>query len=223
MSVYKNLVVCDLHQMLPQALAEIEEIKNVTLLILPEHPDIEFAKAYGAIKKKNIVATVFYPADALLTTFSGSTVLSAKLLEQDIHIVSTGRTIVEELPQKWNAKVNAVGQLIYPKGSGGIFDSVTGECLGLDYEHYVSISEEVTITPDFLNLLEKKTLVHCSEEISIAAEVTLEMLTEKMPYLWSDKKILCEKEVLPFVRLRGKEPSKMELAMMQEQSDVPKI
>ena len=68
---YKHMVICDLrHLNNPEVIREIEEIKDIVLLILPKDADDAVKNAFGKVKQKRIASTVYVGKDAEVGTIN---------------------------------------------------------------------------------------------------------------------------------------------------------
>lgn len=156
---YKHMVICDLrHLNNPEVIREIEEIKDIVLLILPKDADDAVKNAFGKVKQKRIASTVYVGKDAEVGTVNGEAVINPAAREK-IYIVN-GKAYVTPLGGK-KIKVIVNGEMIANEKDvedGNIeIISVNGKARYDDYDRIVDIGDDASIDPDIF--LEGKPLV----------------------------------------------------------------
>lgn len=156
---YKNMVICDLrHLNNAEVIREIEEIKNVVLLILPNDADDAVKNAFGKVKQKRIVSTVYVGKDTEVGTINGEAIINPPIKEK-VYIVN-GKAYVAPLGGK-KIKVVVNGEMIASERDleeGNIeIISVNGKVRYDDYDRIVDIGDNTSVDPEIF--LEGKPLV----------------------------------------------------------------
>lgn len=156
---YKHMVICDLrHLNNAEVIREIEEIKDIVLLILPKDADDTVKNAFGKVKQKRIVSTVYVGKDAEVGTINGEAIINPPAKEK-IYIVN-GKAYVAPLGGK-KIKVVVNGEMIacekdLEEGNIEII-SVNGKARYDDYDRIVDIGENTSVDSEIF--LEGKPLV----------------------------------------------------------------
>ncbi|MBQ8599220.1 MAG: hypothetical protein IJ411_03800 [Oscillospiraceae bacterium] len=204
MSSMKNLSIVDLRTITnAETLKDIEEMKNIGVIILPENGDPDVMNAIHAIPKSNIGHMLTLPYGVEIHQMTGDVTLSAAILKANSIVLITGNAVVEEVVEECNASLIMTGNLIYPKGCPLKIHSTTGNAKAYDYEHYVAVDDDFELDADTLDLMEYKTLLNIDGDLRIAKDVTIEMLKEKMPYFVVDGDARCQKSIAAFMKLRS--------------------
>lgn len=204
MSSMKNLSIADLRTITSvEAIKNIEEMKNIAVIILPENGDPDVLNAIHAIPKTNIGHTLTLPLGVEVHQMTGDVTLSDAVLKPNDIILIAGNAVVEEVVEECNASLIMTGNLIYPKGCPLKIHSTTGNAKSYDYEHYVAVHDDFELDADTLDLMEYKTLLNIEGDLRIAKDVTIEMLKEKMPYFVVDGDARCQKSIAAFMKLRS--------------------
>lgn len=156
---YKHMVVCDLrHLNNAEVIREIEEIKDIVLLILPKDADDAVKNAFGKVKQKRIVSTVYVGKDAEVGTINGEAIINPSVREK-IYIVN-GKAYVAPLAGK-KIKVIVNGEMIASEKDleeGNIeIISVNGNARYDDYDRIVDIGDNTCVDSEIF--LEGKPLV----------------------------------------------------------------
>lgn len=204
MSVMKNMLIADLRSVNSvEAARNIEEVKNVVTLILPENGDPEVLDAIAAIPKINIANTIYLPIGAPTRSINGSARLSAPMLQQEGLLVISGSCVVTEVCNDCKAILSIAGSLKHPKSCAVKIVNVAGSCKALDYEHYISFDDDFELDAATLDLLDYKTLLDIDGDLYVSKNVSLEQLKEKMPYFIVDGDVRCTQELAAYMKLRA--------------------
>lgn len=203
MSMMKNIPVLDLRNTSVEALNEIEEIKNVAMMILPENPSVEFSTALAKIPQHNVACSISLPADAAIKQSNGQVELTPATLKQEGIIIISGQAVVTGTVEECNASLIVNGQFIHPKSSSFNIISCNGQSLAFDYEQYVMFNDDMSIDADMMDLMENKTFFLCNGDISFKKDVTLEMLKEKRPCFLFNGDVKCQKNIAAYLKLNA--------------------
>lgn len=164
---YKNMVICDLrHLNNAEVIREIEEIENIVLLILPDDADDAVKNAFGKVKQKRIVSTVYLSKDAEVGTISGSAIINPPSREK-IYIIN-GKAYVAPLNGK-KIRVIVNGEMIASEQDlkeGNIETvSVNGKVRYDDYDRIIDIGDNTSVDPSVFS--EGKPLVLTNDLIFV--------------------------------------------------------
>jgi len=204
MSEFRNTVVADLRNITSvEAAQAIESIENCAALILPIDGDPAVMEALARIPQKNIATTLYLEKGVPVCHFNGSIQLTAPTLQKDQVVIVNGSAIVPEPVADCKMRLIANGTVIYPKTCAINVLEANGSCAGYDYEHYVSIDDDLRLTPELLDLVDYKTLFDIDGDLRLSPQISLEELKEKMPYFIVDGDVRCNREQAPFIQLRG--------------------
>lgn len=205
MSIMKNLPTVDLRTVTSvEAIKDIEEMKNIGVIILPENGDPDVMNAIHSIPKSNIGHILTLPNGVDVRQMTGNVTLSATILKSNSVTLITGNAVVEEIVEECNASLIFTGNLIYPKGCTLNLHSATGNTKSYDYQHYLAVDDDFELDADTLDLMEYKTLLNIDGDLRVAKDVTIDMLKEKMPYFLVDGNVRCQKSIVSFLKLRSK-------------------
>lgn len=144
---YKHMVICDLrHLNNAEVIREIEEIKDIVLLILPKDADDSVKNAFGKVKQKRIVSTVYVSKDADVGTVNGTAIINPPSQEK-IYIIN-GKAYVAPLNGK-KIKVVVNGEMIASEQDlkeGNIETiSVNGKIRYDDYDRIIDIGDNTSV------------------------------------------------------------------------------
>lgn len=164
---YKNMVICDLrHLNNAEVIREIEEIENIVLLILPKDADDSVKNAFGKVKQKRIVSTVYLSKDAEVGTINGSAIINPPSREK-IYIIN-GKAYVAPLNGK-KIKVVVNGEMVASEQDlkeGNIEAvSVNGNVRYDDYDRIINIGDNTSVDPSVFS--EGKPLVLTNDLIFV--------------------------------------------------------
>lgn len=144
---YKDMVICDLrHLNNAEVIREIEEIENIVLLILPKDADDAVKNAFGKVKQKHIVSTVYLSKDADVGTVNGTAIINPPS-EEKIYVIN-GKAYVAPLNGK-KIKVVVNGEMVACEQDlkeGNIETvSVNGTVRYDDYDRIIDIGDNTSV------------------------------------------------------------------------------
>ena len=132
MSKITNQVVVDLRSFPPEALSKIEEISNVVDIILPKNMSVEFADAYGKIKKSNVSNELKLTDDQNLNTMNGSVTITENDVAKNSFLKVNGVLIVKGVTEEFNLNVLVNGLLVKTKSSKINIEKLNGLKVEID-------------------------------------------------------------------------------------------
>lgn len=199
MAEIKNLAALDLRNFSPEALRKIPSIKHVALVMLPEKPSPEFMEAYAAIEKTHIASETNVPDNACF--FNGQANLTGKDIAAGNMIICNGVAIIRDVPKEMNIKVMVNGTLIKSDSAFIEIVKINGAKYEIDDDTKLIVSNpEINITSSFLGNLGSKTAIISCGTVTIADDITNEMLVKKGISFYNIGTVIAKNELHGYIQ-----------------------
>lgn len=167
----------------PEDLREITSIEEVGVVLIPEH----LAVALAGIPMHEVGTIAAIPVGANIQAQIGQIYLTGEALaagDPETILVVVGQLWIKTLVTQVSYKeVRVIGQAIAPRGSEAGFGaklSVQGQIIYIPAEARLMMGDE-TWSRAFLELLPKPTPFVIMGNLTVAADVTVELLQNKVP------------------------------------------
>ena len=206
MSKIKNQVTVDLRSFTPEALKKIEEISNVVDVILPEDMSVEFAEAYGNIKKSKVVQELHLANSQKICTFNGAVTITENDMVKDTFLKTNGLLVVRNMPEEMNLSVMVNGLLVKTKSSKIKIEKLNGLKVEIDNDASIITSmKRVDIDKCFIESINDKTVILDIDIVEIKNDITADMLKSKNIFFADIKHIFAPKELHGYVNANSVE------------------
>ena len=210
MSKITNQVVVDLRSFSPEALNKIDEISNVVDVILPKNMSLEFAEAYGNIKKSRVVNELKFTDDQKLTTVNGAVTITENDIAKNSFLKANGVLIVKGITEAFNLSVLVNGLLVKTRNSKINIEKLNGLKIEIDDDASIITSmKNIELDKCFLESINDKTVVIDADEIIIKDDVTADMLRSKNIFFADIKHIYAPKSLHGYIHANSIEVSKI--------------
>ncbi len=207
MSTIKNLPICDLRACTDvSAIQEIEEIKNVALLILPEDASPEVMAALAKVEKKNVAMTMSLTKDQQVHVLNGNVELTDANFSKDGNsiVLANGNVIIRNLSPETRGGLIVNGlTLIHEslKQQLGIeFLSANGLTLFRDFSDCKAYGNELIADDEFFTYLQPKTVLVVGNCLKLEENVQLETLKQQQPMFIVGGNIYCPAHLMSYLR-----------------------
>lgn len=210
MSKIINQVMVDLRSFSPEALSKIEEISNVVDIILPKNMSVEFADAYGKIKKSRVVNELKLTDDQKLTTVNGTVTITENDVSKNSFLKANGVLIVKGITEAFNLNILVNGLLVKTKSSKINIEKLNGLKIEIDDDASIITSmKNIEIDKCFIDSINDKTVIIDSDEIIIKDDVTADMLRSKSVYFADIKQIYAPKSLHGYIHANSVDISRI--------------
>ena len=210
MSKITNQVVVDLRSFPPEALSKIEEISNVVDIILPKNMSVEFADAYGKIKKSNVSNELKLTDDQNLNTMNGSVTITENDAAKNSFLKVNGVLIVKGVTEEFNLNVLVNGLLVKTKSSKINIEKLNGLKVEIDDDSSIITSmKNIEIDKCFIETINDKTVIIDISEIKIQDDVTVDMLKSKNVFFADIQHLYAPKSLHGYIHANSIEVGKI--------------
>lgn len=207
MSVYKDLVTCDLRRLTsPEAVRQITEISDVVLLLLPKTDSPELNAAFSDIPKTDIVNILYLDPEAPVHVINGRTVISDETLdtEQENIFIINGTAVLVGITKKVKISAYVNGKIILAENvKPNILlqtPSLNGKIISADFTSCKSFSDALTVDADMLQYLPQKCALICSDSVRFSSDITISLLQEKQPIFFVSDEIRAPRALLGYLK-----------------------
>ena len=207
MSIIKNLPICDLRNYKdPAAVKEIEVIKNIALLILPEDASPEVMAALAKVEKKNVAMTMSLTKDQQVYVLNGNVELTDANFSKDGNsiVLANGNVIIRNLSPETRGGLLVNGlTLIHEslKQQLGIkFLSANGLTLYRDFSDCKAYGNELIADDEFFTYLQPKTVLVVGNCLRLGDNVQLETLKQQQPMFIVGNNAYCPAHLMSYLR-----------------------
>ncbi len=206
MSKIVNQVTVDLRNFTPEALNKIEEISNVVDVILPKDMSVEFAEAYGNIKKSKVVQEIHLANNQKICTFNGAVTITENDIIKNTFLKTNGLLVVRNMPEEMNLSVMVNGLLVKTKSSKINIEKLNGLKVEIDDDASIITSmQRVDIDKYFIEGINDKTVILDIDRVEIKNDVTIDMLKNKNVFFVDIKHIFAPKELHGYINANSVE------------------
>ena len=206
MSKIVNQVTVDLRNFSPEALNKIEEISNVVDVILPKDMSVEFAEAYGNIKKSRVVQELHLANDQKICTFNGAITITENDIIKNTFLKTNGLLVVRNMPEEMNLSVMVNGLLVKTKSSKINIEKLNGLKVEIDDDaSIISSLKRVDIDECFIESINYKTVIIDIDIVVIKDEVTAQMLKDKNIFFGDINQIVAPKALHGYINANSVE------------------
>lgn len=199
--------VLDLRDYTPEALKGIKSINAVATLILPENPTPEFIEAFSKIHLEAVGGQFNVAKDRKIVKINGVKFSSDISLPDNCFAIMNGIIILCSAIKGENIEYALNGIVLKKKGiqNEGKCVSENGIVYEMDFDEdkIKFFSNEVEVDASFIRNLEIGTLVAAGNSITIAADVTEEMLIKNDIKFFAGNTIKCNQEIMGYVQARS--------------------
>ena len=210
MSKITNQVVVDLRSFSPEALSKIEEISNVVDIILPKNMSVEFADAYGKIKKSNVSNELKLTDDQNLNTMNGSVTITENDVAKNSFLKVNGVLIVKGVTEEFNLNVLVNGLLVKTKSSKINIEKLNGLKVEIDDDSSIITSmKNIEIDKCFIETINDKTVIINISEIKIQDDITVDMLKSKNVFFADIQHLYAPKSLHGYIHANSIEVGKI--------------
>lgn len=210
MSKITNQVVVDLRSFSPEALNKIDEISNVVDVILPKNMSVEFADAYGKIKKSNVVNELKLTDDQKLSTMNGSVTITENDVAKNSFLKVNGVLVIKDVTEEFNISVLVNGLLVKTKSSKINIEKLNGTKVEIDDDSSIITSmKSIEIDKCFVESINDKTVIIDIPKIKIQNDVTIDMLRSKNVFFANIQQIYAPKSLHGYIHANSIEISKI--------------
>jgi hypothetical protein len=199
--------VCDLRHLNDvNSIRQIEEIRNIALLILPNDASEEVMSAIAGIPKSSIASTIPLSKNDNIRVINGVFEASDSDFagEANTVIVVNGVVLIKDISRETKGDIIANGMVILQESLRGAcalnFPMVNGIRTYMDFDAYKVYPDEIEIDSDFISYLAPKTMIKAGHQISVKNDVTAEILKEKDLKLIAGDCINCYENVASYVK-----------------------
>ena len=209
---YKNIAMLDLRHITdPEAVAQIGEIKNVAILLLPTPNTPELQLAWTRVSMKNIAKTLYLKEGDTLIMRNGKIDfdLSGKGNENDTVYLLNGEGVIFGTPDiDKQIKIIANGLFIVDakiERAHNVQIDFNGVGVTIDFEKYKIIMDNI-ITKAHLSNIEKNTLLicECRSKIKIDKSVEESDLSEKnVKFVFKGRVYKCSKKLRGYMSINS--------------------
>ena len=204
--VYHGMPICDLHYLTQvEAISQIEEIYGIALLILPKNISPEATAAWAAMPKRDIASTVYVDANANVHTCNGVVELSDNdfVMPNTVCIIN-GFVFAHNLSPDTKGTLIINGMLILHESLRGTFpleiNSLNGISAFADFDELKPYGETLYLDAETVGYFKPKTYIIVGDKLSVAPDVTAQMLQEKQIGIIVGGKIVCPAAIAPYFR-----------------------
>lgn len=210
-SIFKKTITAqamvDLRDYTAQALSNIKSIKAVGMLILPENPDSEFIDAFSKIKVEAVGFTLNLPKDKKIAFFNGVTSLSSINLADNTVGVFNGIVVMGDSIKNENSQYIFNGILLKKMGlqhnseclleNGLIFE------MDFDEKKVKLFTSNIDVDLSFIRNLEDGTLIASGGTITLAKDITEEIIVEKNIKFFAGNRVKCSNGIKGCIQARA--------------------
>ena len=209
---YNNIALLDLrHITTIEAVAEIEEIRNVAVLILPSVSTPEFQKAWTRVGMTNIAKTIYIEESDEFIIHNGTSEmnLSSTGTARRIVYMLNGTGIIFGEPNKDKIIELIVNGLVIIQSSlvelPKLKIDANGKVIYVDFEKFNTVQDK-TISVSHIENIEKNTLIICQNKDSVKIDktVTEQKLKDKnIKFVFFGKGYKCSKELRGYMSINS--------------------
>ena len=189
-------------------LARIHSIKDVGLVLVPEH----LAGVLAGVSMTDVGAVVPIPQEGKVNCLTGQVRLSAEMLESgdpDTILVIAGQAFIHgEMKGVGYKEIRVFGQLFAPRSAEAAISAkltqLSGQNFFLPSDARTFMGEE-SIGKEFLELLDGPTALVVMGSLTIGAEVTRELLKEKISEIVLMGTLKAQPALIPLLQVITKE------------------
>lgn len=193
----------DLREYTPEALSKIKLISAVALVILPKDADSEFYNAYSRICKKAIAHEIKLDKNEKINGYNGCSVIDGNMSGTNM---VNGLAVVTDCNRSEPADFYVNGMLIIKKGCNRENINIIN-CIGtvqiIDFNFVKIYADNCEVNDQFIEYIEKDTLVCAGGNAVIDKSVTPEMLCEKNIRFVAGDFVICPKKIYGAVAVRS--------------------
>lgn len=207
MSILKNLPICDLRNYTDiAAINEIEEIKNVALLIMPRDASPEVMAALTRVEKKNIAVTISLTMDQKVNMLNGNVELTDANFSKDGNsvVLANGNVIIRNISPETRGELIVNGKVLFHdslKGQLGIdLMSVNGQSYYKDFSEYKFFGNDLVANDEFFSYLQPKTALEIGNCLKLEENVRIETLKQQSPIFIVGGNAYCSAPLIPYLR-----------------------
>lgn len=193
----------DLREYTPEALSKIKLISAVALVILPKDAGSEFYNAYSQICKKAIAHEIKLNKDEKINNCNGCAVINGNM--SGVNMVN-GIAVITDCNRSEPADFYVNGMVIIKKGCNSENINIVN-CNGavqiIDFNCVKVYADNCEINDQFIEYIEKDTLICAGDNVIIDKSVTPEMLCEKNIQFVAGDFVICPKKIYGAVAVRS--------------------
>ena len=204
---YFDLPICDLRYIKDaEAISEIESIFDVALLVLPKEASPEVQSALAKIERYDVAVTVYLNDADEVKVCNGITEVTAESFagENETVLLVNGVVVVYNIPEKVNGSMLVNGIVVCQKSAVlPKMRAVNSVVTHADFERCKSFSQGLEVDRELLKQMEPRTLLLCGDNLTLAEDVTVDLLREKKPYFACGRNLECGRSVAAYVKLNS--------------------
>ncbi len=207
MSTIKNLPICDLRTYMDvSAIQEIEEIKNIALLILPKDAPPEVMAALAKVEKKNVAVTISLGKDQQVHMLNGNIELTDANFSKDGNsvVLANGNIIIHSISPETRGGViiNGVALIHESLKQQASIDLIAnnGQTLYWDFSDYKIFGNELIADDEFFTYLQPKTALVVGNCLRLEENVRLETLKQQQPMFIVGNNAYCPAHLMSYLR-----------------------
>ncbi len=193
----------DLREYTPEALSKIKLISAVACIILPKDAGPEFYNAYSQICKKAVAHEIKLDKDEKINNCNGCVVIEGNI--PSVNMIN-GLAIITDCNRSEPADFYVNGMVIIKKGCNSENINIVN-CNGtvqiIDFNCVKVYADNCEVNDQFIEYIEKDTLICAGDNVIIDKSVTPEMLCEKNVQFAAGDSVICPKKIYGAVAVRS--------------------
>ncbi len=209
MSIYSDMVVCDLrHIVTVEQARAIESINDIAILLLPKDSTNEVAAAIAEIERSDIALELHVNENAEICTINGNADIGdISFNEKNEYIlIINGFAVLSNI--KYNCKISIClnGTLIINEkflknnDSNFTFLSINGFLRKASFDDYKYFKGSIEIDADMIKYLPENFTIISMNEIIIDENVTIDILEKSGIKFISQNNIKCKKNISGYIK-----------------------